>query len=560
MELIHAKKKPRLGEDNGLSFQTIPQRPTRSMGVRISNLPEAISPRSLTLFLSSRLGNQINVVDCLMPRDFRYARVTLASENQANMVLSLHGTCFEGHELQIQPWESEFRYANSFDYTTISVADSPFSSNTNHPLGTMSASCYSHENSSNVRFGCQFNVNMEECAIFVRNIPSGVSADDLKLFLQKRIQLAFKELIAEIQVVTCHLFKGGNQAFVEFLHRRHAIRALSLKNKTLQGQSLDILQWENRRSHTLSPHDEDGLIQEQNIGILQPTALASRDYAPFAVYINHLPENTDDKTLKSHLMEMMNVAYKQAPTIVACSVRSSPQNDAYVEFQSQEQVNQAISLRNRSLGGKRLNIIPWDPTFKILESNNISSEVHKNDTEKSFTVPMATNPAIKNVPPKPQEERDSPVVTVPPLQTTYLVDNENQDPTKVYPKQILQDAEHEGKVCEDPRIVNIFKRQLEALRLDRDHWKSAHDQFQSDLRRVTAELASTRAKIELEDRLDSEDTREEVESLRKKLSDSEWRFNNVATSLSQQTNVLNTIIQENQSLKAQLTEERKRKE
>ncbi|KAG7353555.1 hypothetical protein IV203_002910 [Nitzschia inconspicua] len=130
--------------------------------------------------------------------DFGYARMTLASEDQARMVLNLHGITFDEHELQIQLWESKFRHPCLLPPATTAIAKPLPFSHANLTSDLMSDPSYTVGSAVVAGIGQHFKVKREDCAILVRNIPSGITADDLKHFLQKRIQLAFKELMSDI--------------------------------------------------------------------------------------------------------------------------------------------------------------------------------------------------------------------------------------------------------------------------------------------------------------------------------------------------------------------------
>mmetsp|Transcript_49712 Transcript_49712/g.120503 ORF Transcript_49712/g.120503 Transcript_49712/m.120503 type:complete len:676 (-) Transcript_49712:149-2176(-) len=274
----------------------------------------------------------------------------------------------------------------------------------------------------------RFIVQRAACAVFIRKIPQSVSSEGLKLFVQKRIQLAYKKLNEEIVILSCNIISKGdgslNQACMEFSNQQMADMALNLRTKSLLGQPLDILAWEDR-----SPQQKKGT----NVDFQPPRRPSVEDQSsvpsssdnlsghlshegemkshqskkPHAVYVGNLPEGTTADELSKFLVDMFLVAYKEGCIIRRCSMRAEPYNDGYVEFETQEQVNRAIYLRNRTLGGRKISIIGWDYTFKPLndtksvesqavpatatESRDDNSMGKTSSTMETSSVPMATN-------------------------------------------------------------------------------------------------------------------------------------------------------------------------
>jgi RNA recognition motif-containing protein len=210
------------------------------------------------------------------------------------------------------------------DYFSTASASSKSNTIANHSNNLFASMINASKASPETIIDSKIQRNHQNCAIFVRNIPPNVSSEDLKGFLQKRIQLAFKVLCSDIKIPTCFIFEreGKRQAFLEFEERRHAEFSLALKKKTFINYALKICPWENRFSFDSCDDEDEGKVEKQ-------TAIDQKGHA---VYINNLPVGTSSESLKTFLMEMMKIAYKEAPTIVACSVRPSPQNDAYGKF------------------------------------------------------------------------------------------------------------------------------------------------------------------------------------------------------------------------------------
>jgi RNA recognition motif-containing protein len=471
MDFAHIRKKPRLDTNHSLlSLASIMT--SSNNDVLISNIPTYISSESLKIFITSSVKHQVKIIDCNIQSDVQYARVSFESEDQANLAISsLNGAFIEGFQLRVQPWS--FNLLPAQQHTTSS--------------------------SSTIKW--KFQVLREDNAIFIRKVPPLTTNEELKIFLQRRIQVAFKELSSDIVILTCHVFKEGNQAFVEFQSKRHALHALALKNTNINGSPLDILSWQNRQP-LHSRDDEEGLLSEDRSQKSEPR---QPDHS-FAVYVSNIPNGATNVRLKSFLSEMMVIAYKESPTIVACSVRLHPRKDAYVEFQNEEQVYRAVHLRNRTFDGHLLRIIPWDPTFKILcfEDDNLSDSgksfnscTDRPSTSTQLLQPSSLIPASHGGNKDPEQALKSILIGLSTENTTKKYIGETKD------SSYLTDSFEKTSSISDTKsnfvreaAANIFKRQMDALRLDRDRWKAAYNESQQNLGQVSAELASTRAKYE----------------------------------------------------------------
>lgn len=143
-------------------------------------------------------------------------------------------------------------------------------------------------------------------------------------------------------------------------------------------------------------------------------------------------------------------------------------------------------------------------------------------------------------------------------QAQLLPINFSDHENKNYEQPLVRQKSNDTAVCDDPRMMNIFKRQLDAIRLDRDHWKAAHHQCQQNLTEITSELASTRAKFQPPVQQNSKVMQSDnlscqtENTLQEMLQEIQKGLSSIAESLCQQTNALNNIAQENFSLKAQL--------
>jgi RNA recognition motif-containing protein len=399
-----------------------------------------------------------------------------------------------------------------------------------------------------------FRVTQDKCAIVIRNLPPHTTSNELTMFIQKRIQLAFKEDVSDIIVVSCLIFDEVGQAIMEFRDQRLTIRALSLKNKLFNGSALEFLPWKKRQKSPLDDENENSFVDwDQTEHGVRRTQI---NRGPSAVYVTHLPKNITSQRLTFFLTEMMKVAYKEIPVILACNICPS-RADAYVEFESYEQATRAVNLKNRVFEGNELRIIPWDP--KLLSMDWSGEAINT----KPFGFPDGK-------PDKPANAREFSTAINPQLQNTlvdakqHLILNKVNEPLAVslatpaflqnensnHEKSAVMVPQNEGKgSSSDEKRANILKRQLDAMRLDRDHWKCAHDEAQERLKELTAELASTRAKaLSLQEESNVVCEGQWLE----KLAEAEQRFRQIANSLSEQSQTLNAVIQENFELKAQL--------
>jgi hypothetical protein len=268
--------------------------------------------------------------------------------------------------------------------------------------------------------------------------------------------------------------------------------------------------------------DKNGVSVEDDKGVTHQTTKQELTGRPFAVYINQIPEGTTNQRLTLFLTDMMKVAYKEVPTIVACSVR---RNDAYVAFQSEEQVYRAVNLRNRIFEGRLLNIIPWDPTFKIPDYNVEAISNSVNSSKRKLRETKSMTQELHHISEEMKDEKSSvnsrECLTL--RHKTASFDCENEDPalaqTQIFSAEKTEAEQNnsclgENKVLTNPngndgqmerheqtyanKMANILKRQLDAMRLDRDHWKYAYNESQKDLRDITAQLASTRAILQIQ--------------------------------------------------------------
>ena len=325
--------------------------------VLISNLPPFVTTtRQMVSFISGRLS--IQIIDCKLQPSLHCAQVVLSSTNNANLLLTLDGIIWQGSVLKVQLASNDIVTPDNVDATT---KPTDFGANSRH----------------------RFIVQRAECAVFIRKIPQSVSSEELKLFVQKRIQLAYKKLNEEIVISSCNIISKGdgslNQACMEFLNQKMAEMALNLRTKTLLGQPLDILAWEDRSPNqnkgTQPPRlpsvEDQGSVSSSSDNLsahLSHVAEMKSHHTkkPHAVYVANLPEGTTAGDLSKFLVDMFLVAYKEGCIIRRCSIRAEPCNDAYVEFETQEQANRAVYLRNRTLGGRKISIVGWDHTFKLL--------------------------------------------------------------------------------------------------------------------------------------------------------------------------------------------------
>jgi hypothetical protein len=153
-----------------------------------------------------------------------------------------------------------------------------------------------------------------------------------------------------------------------------------------------------------------------------------------------------------------------------------------------------------------LRIIPWDPTFKILrfEDDNLSdsgksfnSSTDRPSTSTQLLQPSSLIPASHGGNKDPEQALKSMLIGLSTENTTQKYIGETKD------SSYLTDSFEKTSSISDTKsnfvieaAANIFKRQMDALRLDRDRWKAAYNESQQNLGQVSAELASTRAKYE----------------------------------------------------------------
>jgi RNA recognition motif. (a.k.a. RRM, RBD, or RNP domain) len=585
--------------------------------VLISNIPPSVTDaRQLTSFIADKIQG-VNVVECHLQPSVRYARVVLSSVDHAKLVLTLNGINWMGQILKVQHWALKFQPPTTQQPATKSCSSSMLSQQ-QHPTGdpplsnrsdntlpaTERVSSVPNDNNKikaiTVENGNttkplsppskhRFHVQQAECAVFIRKIPHSVSSEELKSFVQKRIQLAFKELTEDIVILSCHIICKGdgslNQACMEFSHQRIAGYALNLRTKTLHGQPLDILAWEDRSSSSnhqqstthVSPSSPVALLVEDQSSLSSssdelsggpnPSHRLGSDFSKssckqsYAVYVGNLPDDTTADKLSKFLIEMFLVAYKDPPTIIRCSIRGSPHNDAYVEFETQEQVNRAIYLRNRTLGGRKIAIVGWDHTFKIHNTKGFQCQVpertamttttteSRDDNGMDNSVPLVTDPVV--VPPTKVQDKgrvddelestglasilNKSFFDINNLQTSDMSSfpfpppvpqptDKSDVPVQESSFLVAASSLNDGSSALNAGIA-IFKRQLDAarlenqglkqrihesaqsivqleeLRIDRDEWKAACMDAHSKLEKTTAELVSCRT---LKEQLDSE--------------------------------------------------------
>ena len=396
--------------------------------------------------------------------------------------------------------------------------------------------------------GDSFQVSQEQCAIVIRNLPPNTTENELTMFVQRRIQLAFKEQIGDSAVVACHVYNQGGQAAMEFQDRRIAIRALSLRNKYFKGGDLEFLPWKKRPYSP--PHGE---TMDSSCRNHRSSTNGNLD----AVYVSNLPKNVSSDQLKFFLTEMMKVAYKDIPNILSCNVYPG-RDDAYVLFENGEQANRAINLRNRVFEGKQLKIIAWDPRFLCMDwsGDEATKQSYNSPDELLSTASLPTQEDRTKLNDMNAEKIGAAALAASAkvVQSSATIRDPQSSRTgtenlSTLPSMASRDENNDP--CNDNRMANILKRQLDAMRLDRDHWKCAHDESQALLQEATAELASARAKIPVQHDKNGESSEGLLQA---KLADAEQRFCQVAQSLAEQTNTLNAVIQENLKLKARLDE------
>jgi hypothetical protein len=492
-------------------------------------------------------SKNVRIVGFTVHPNGQSARIEVETVDQAKVAIGLlNGVFFHGSILRFQPCNPEYQPSlpnrqlhdscntNSISgVTKPSVDDISKSSDSvggSDSCSTTLSTCSNGDSAVPMVPRTEtwnFKVNREDHAVLVRRVPSSLTSEELIAFLKRRIQLAFKELTEDIKLTSYHVLQSSAQLCLEFEHKRHAEYALALRNKTIQGKTLDILRWDDRHvgmeyeSTTISSHG----------------GIDKNECDPKAVFVSKLPESISDDCLKTFLIDMMQVAYKVTPTILYCSVRPSPHNDAYVEFKTEQEVHRAVHLRNRTMKGQKVSIMPWDATFKLLNQRESKGACTQPPTRtepldreiqhtisNSFELQLPRN-SIFNQDEVDREHEDPTQFPFNPIPNDDSGELLRLEPTNSDPDGALQ---HLAQLDEQPTRLssvnqagfNIFKRQLDALRLenqsykqqlndialelaeieslqsDRDKYRQAWEESQSSLQALTVGLASTRAECQ----------------------------------------------------------------